>query len=370
MKIHDATETLEAIAPLSLAQDWDNVGLLLGDDQAALERILLAVDVTDTVVAEARKMKADLIVGYHPLIWEPLKRITAQGSSARIHTLLKAQIGVYSLHTALDVASGGVNDVLAEGLGIKNPEPIGDFVDNPGGPHYKLVTFVPRDNVEALAEALYKAGAGHIGNYSHCGFQTEGTGTFLPLKGAQPTIGSPGRHETVAEIKLESVVHTRFVPAVLAALRRAHPYETPAFDVFRHYDLEPRLGLGRMGSLAKPTKVPVLLERLKALTGAQTVGIIGPANRAVKKAAVCGGSCGSLLQRVIDKQCQFYVTGELKHHLALVAAQAKMTCVCLSHSVSERFILKKIAKQLQKALPGVTIRVSTKDKDPFIWKAI
>lgn len=368
MTITDAVDLLTTIAPPDLAQEWDNVGLLLGEPDRSLRRILLTVDVTDAVVAEAQRQKADLIVCYHPLIWEPLKRITRPGPEAKVLTLIQDRISVYCVHTALDVAPGGVNDGLATALGILQPEPIGDYVDDPEGPHYKLVTFVPHEHVTDVSEALYQAGAGRIGNYSHCGFQTEGSGTFLPLDGAHPAIGRTGRRETVAEIKLESVVHARRMAPVLAALRRAHPYETPAFDVFRHHDVEHRLGLGRMGALSAPTPLPDLLERLRKLTGAKAMGLIGPQRRKVKTAAVCAGSCGSLIQKVIDRGCDLYVTGELKHHLALVAAQAGLTCVCLSHSVSERFILKKVAKQLQKGLPGVTIRLSTKDKDPFNWK--
>lgn len=370
MTITDATAVLGTIAPPSLAQEWDNVGLLLGDAASPLRKILLTVDITDAVVAEAQKQKTDLIVCYHPLIWEPLKRITEPGPEAKILTLIRDRIAVYCVHTALDVAPGGVNDGLAEALGMVQPEPIGDYVDDPQSPDYKVVTFVPRESVTAVAEALYQAGAGRIGNYSHCGFQTEGRGTFLPLDGARPAVGRPGHHETVTEIRLESVVHARNMGAVMAALRQTHPYETPAFDVFRQYDMEHRLGLGRMGALAEPAPLADVLDRLQKLTGARALGLIGPQKRTVKTAAVCAGSCGSLIQKVLDRGCDLYVTGELKHHLALVAAQARLTCVCLSHSVSERFILKKMAKQLQKGLPGVTIRLSTKDKDPFNWKTL
>jgi len=250
MKISEIAGEVEKIAPLKLAQDWDNVGLLVGSAAKNVKNILITIDITADVVAEARRLKADMILSYHPVIWDGLKQVTADGASAVVYELIKAGICVYSIHTAFDAAMGGVNDALADIVGIIDPEPIGDFVGGPGGEQYKLVTFVPVNDVNTVAEAIYAAGAGRIGNYSHCGFQTEGVGTFLPLEGAKPTIGERGRFEKVDEIKLEAVVPGDKVGAVVSAMRKAHPYETPAFDVFRHYDVESKFGLGRMGTLA------------------------------------------------------------------------------------------------------------------------
>ena len=370
MKLKDVTAVLEKKIPLALAQDWDNVGLLLGDREQKIRHILLTVDVTPEVATEAQVMQADLILAYHPLIFDGLKCVTAQGPGRVVYQLIQAGIAVYSIHTAYDVISGGVNDGLARILGLQETSPIGDYVPNPQGPHYKIVTFVPRENAEQVADALYQAGAGHIGQYSHCGFESEGTGTFLPLAGAHPTIGQPGQRERVAEIKLESVVRADHVTAVIAALRRSHPYETPAFDVFRHYDLEQSLGLGRMGTLAVPTDLSLLLTQLKRGTGARQVGLIGPARRKVRRAAVCAGSCGKLIQQVIAGGCDLYVTGELRHHTALAAQAAGLTVVCLSHSVSERFMLKHLARELKGLLGDVSLKLSKKDKDPFTWKAL
>lgn len=370
MKIQDVTAALESICPLDLAQDWDNVGLLIGDSQARVRKILLTIDTTPGVVQEAQRFNADLILSYHPVLFDGAKRITAQGPDAHIYALIRAGIAVFSFHTAYDVAPAGVNDTLAQALGMDHPQPIGDFVPDPAGPSYKLITFVPADAVNQVADALYEAGAGQIGQYSHCGFQSTGHGTFLPLDGAQPAIGQTGRREVVAEIKLETVVRGPRMQAVIRALRRAHPYETPAFDVFRHYDLENSLGLGRIGPLAEPARLDALLARLKKETGARAAGIVGRHQRVIRRAAVCAGSCGRMVQTVAAQDCDLYVTGELKHHLALYAQQAGLTCVCLCHSVSERFALKKLSKQLKKRLPQVTIRLSTQDKDPFEWKAL
>ena len=193
MKIKEIAQAVEEIAPLGLAQDWDNVGLLIGNPNKTIKKILLTIDTTQAVVEEAKSQKADLILAYHPIIWDGLKRVTADGETAHIYDLVKSGISVFCIHTALDVAAGGVNDALADILGIENAEPIGDYVADPAGPQYKIITFVPEADVNKVANALYEAGAGAIGNYSHCGFKSDGTGTFKPLVGSNPTIGKRGK---------------------------------------------------------------------------------------------------------------------------------------------------------------------------------
>ena len=370
MKIEQIAQKIEKIVPLKLAQDWDNVGLLLGDAQCNVKNILLTIDVTSEVVAEVIKLRTDLIISYHPVIWDGLKKITADGPGSAVHELIRSGIAVFSIHTALDSVVGGVNDGLAEIVGIKDAEPIGDYVQAPAGDNYKLVVFVPIKSAAAVANALFAVGAGHIGNYSHCGYQAEGTGSFKPLEGARPAIGKKGKLERVPEIRFETIVPAEKLDAVIAALKRAQPYETPAFDVFKLYTDRGKFGLGRIGRLKKPVHLAKIIEKIKKATGTKAIGIVGRENRSVKTAAVCAGSCGKIINTVIDAKCDLYLTGELKHHHALAAQQADLTCLCLSHTVSERFILKKFAKQLQNTLKNVTIRLSKKDKDPFNWKQL
>ena len=370
MKINQIAAALENIAPLKLAQDWDNVGFLIGDPKTDINSILITIDVTKDVVAEAKKLGTDLILSYHPVIWDGLKKVTANGPSAPVYDLIRAGIGVYSIHTSLDVAAGGVNDALADILSLDDPQPIGDYVEDPSGPYYKLITFVPANDVNVVANAVYDAGAGTIGAYSKCGFQTPGTGTFLPMEGSNPTIGTQGKLEKVDEIKLETVVASAKVTAVISAMRKAHPYEVPAFDVVRHYDMEKTFGLGRIGKLKKPAPLAGIIENIKKITGAKAIGIVGKQKRTVRTAAVCAGSCGRIIATVIDRKCDLYLTGELKHHQALAAREAGLTCICLSHTVSERFALKNLANVLKNALKGVTIALSKKDSDPFVWKNI
>jgi dinuclear metal center YbgI/SA1388 family protein len=370
MKVKDIAAEIEKIVPLKLAQDWDNVGLLIGNPQANVINILLTIDITKDVVAEAKRLKTDLIISYHPVIWDGLKNITTDNPSSTIYNLIKAEISVFSIHTALDAAIGGVNDGLAEMIGIEDTEPIGDYVESPVGDNYKLVVFVPIKAAAKVSNAVFAAGAGAIGNYRNCSFDAEGTGTFLPLKGAKPAIGKKGKLEKVPEIRFETIVPAERLDSVIEAMKKAHPYETPAFDVFKLYDTASKFGLGRIGKVVPPVRIKQIIDRIKKHTGARAAGIIGDDKRLVKTAAVCAGSCGNIINSVIAAKADCYVTGELKHHLALAAQEAGLTCVCLSHTVSERFILKKFAKQLQKQMNQITLSISKKDSDPFKWKKL
>ncbi len=367
MKIKDVADKIEKIAPLKLAQGWDNVGLLIGDPQRNVKNILLTIDITKEVLAEAKRLRTDLIISYHPVIWDGLKKINRDNI---VYDLIQAGIAVFSVHTALDAAAGGVNDGLAEIISIIDGKPIGDYVENPQGNNYKLVVFIPAKSAAKVANAVFAAGAGAIGNYSNCGFTAEGTGTFLPLAGARPAIGKKWKLEKVPEIRFETIVPAEKLTGCIAAMKKAHPYEEPAFDVFKLYNSQSKFGLGRIGKLKKPMKLNKILERIKKHTGAKAFGIVGNQNRLIKTAAVCAGSCGKIINSIIAAKADLYLTGELKHHQALAAQEANLTCICLSHSVSERFILKKFANKMQKQLKQATIKISKKDTDPFKWKIL
>lgn len=370
MKVKDIAGVVEQIAPLGLAQSWDNVGLLVGDPERRIKSILLTIDVTKAVVAEAKALRTDLIVSYHPVIWDGLKQVLANGPTGVVYELIHSGIAVFSIHTALDAVVGGVNDGLAEMLGIVDAKPLGDYVEYAPQENYKLVVFVPVDALDKVADAVFAAGAGAMGNYRDCGFRTGGTGTFLPLEGAHPAIGKRGRREAVHEMRFETIVPADKLDAVVAAMKRAHPYEMPAFDIFRLFGYAGRFGLGRIGPLARPAKVARLIEQVKKHTGAKAVGLVGDPNRLIRTAAVCAGTCGRILNTVIADKADLYLTGELKHHEALAAQEAGLTCICLSHTVSERFMLKKLARQLKARVKPVAVRISRKDADPFTWKNI
>ncbi|HBG28343.1 MAG: Nif3-like dinuclear metal center hexameric protein [Planctomycetes bacterium GWF2_41_51] len=366
LKVKDCIKQIEKIAPPKLAQSWDNTGLLVGDINSVVKKILLTIDITKDVIKEAKQAKCNFIISYHPVIWDGLKTVE---KDSVVYELVQSNINVYSIHTALDAVAGGVNDGLAEIVGIKNARPVGDFVEG-GQENYKLVIFVPVKSLQKVADAVFKAGAGWIGNYSHCSFNSTGLGTFVPLEGAKPAIGNIGEIENVEEIKFETIVPMGKINDVVKAIYTAHPYEVPAFDVINLNEVNDKIGLGRIGLLEKPMQLSSILKKIRRVTGAKAAGIVGPNKRLVRKAAVCAGSCGKLIMNVIAEKCDLYLTGEIKHHQALAAQEAGVTVVCLSHTVSERFILKKVAKELQKGIKPVKIIISKKDKDPFDWTKI
>jgi len=370
MKVKEIAAVVEKITPLGLAQPWDNVGLLIGDPEQNVRNVLLTIDVTQAVVAEAKELETDLILSYHPVIWDGLKKIRTDAASKSVHEIIRSGISVFSIHTALDAVGGGVNDGLAEILGIQDAKPIGDYVQYSPQDYCKFVVFVPVEAMAKVANAVFEAGAGWIGNYRNCGFHTEGTGTFLPLEGANPAIGRQGRFEKVHEARFETIVPADKVEAVVEAMKNAHPYEVPAFDIYKLFDYASRFGLGRIGQLAEPMRLDRIIEAVKRRTGAKAVGLVGDQKRLVRKAAVCAGTCGEILNLIIAAGADLYLTGELKHHQALAAQEVGLTCLCLSHTVSERFILKKLAGQIKELAAEVTIKISKKDADPFTWKTI
>jgi len=370
MKVKNIAAEVNKISPLELAQDWDNVGLLIGSSEADVKNILITIDITREVLEEAKKLNTDLILSYHPVIWDGLKKITKEGQTEVIYNLIRSGISVFSIHTSFDTVFGGVNDGLAQIIGIKNPKPIGDYVNTPTENKYKLVVFIPKDHVNKVSKAILDSGAGAIGNYSNCSFTSQGTGTFKPLTGAKPAIGSIGKTEKVQEVRFETIVPASKMENVISAIKNSHPYEEPAYDVIKLTSSFSPMGLGRMGELEKPATVAQLIEKIKKFTNTKAVGIVGPEKRTVKKAAVCAGSCGKIITSVMAANCDLYLTGELKHHQALAAQQANLTCLCLSHTVSERFMLKNLATLLRKRLKNVKINVSKKDADPFKWKNI
>jgi len=277
---------------------------------------------------------------------------------------------IYAMHTALDAAEGGTNDVIAGLCGIKQAEP---FEDVPAEPSQaKVVVFVPPDEVDRVAEAMFAAGAGRIGDYEKCSFRLRGTGTFFGAEGTDPTIGQRGRLERVDEIRLEAVVAVESLAKVLDAARRAHCYEEPAVDVYPLNASRMRPGIGRVGALPRKTTLAHLAERLKNAVGAPTVQIVGRKSLPVRRVAVCVGSAGRLPdQSPRMRDCDAIVTGEISHHDALywhrrrTARGTGFGAIALGHWHSERPVLDSVRRRFRTALPGLPIKISREDRDPF-----
>lgn len=357
MKLSDLTAHLESIAPTQYAEHWDNVGLLVGDPDQEVSNAMLCIDYTPAVAEEAKREGADLVIAYHPPIFKPIARVEGLVLDAA-----KRGVAIYSPHTALDVADGGTNDVLADILELVDRQPL--KVPEPKATDLKLVTFVPEAHADAVARALFHAGAGWIGNYSCCSFRTEGTGTFLGEAGSSPKVGQAGKLERVAEIKIETIVPLRKLATVVAALRASHPYEEPAFDLVQLAAAPVTRGIGRVGRFDQPIDRPAAITRIKRGLGLDHLLVAGPMDGSVHSAAVCAGAC-DLLNEAIARKVDLFLTGEMRHHDALRAAQSGITVVCALHSNSERVTLSRLADRLTKLCPSIPFAVSQADRDPF-----
>jgi len=339
---------MEELAPPVWAESWDNVGLQVGDPATPVERLLVALELTGSVVEEALQARAGLIVVHHPAIFRPLKAIRLDTpAGARLARLIKADVGLYAAHTNLDQAPGGTNDTLAALVGIREWE-----VLEPAGQegYLKLVVFVPRGYEEAVRQALAEAGAGHIGNYSHCTFQAPGTGTFLPLEGTNPFLGQQGKLEYADEYRLETILPERKARAVVQAMIAAHPYEEVAYDLYPLANPGKPRGHGRIGPLAAPTTLGALAERLKAELGLTHVTVVGDPAKPVATAAVGAGAGGSLVRSAARKGADVLVTGDVKYHDAMDAVDSGLGVIDIGHYSSERIVVKPLAAYLRRRL--------------------
>lgn len=373
VRLADVIAVLEAAYPPALAQDWDAVGLVCGDPDDKVGSVVVAVDPVPETVEETLTAGAQLLLTHHPLLLRGVHGVGADTpKGALVHRLVRGGAALFTAHTNADAADPGVSDALAEALGLAVEEPLEAA---PSGPLDKIVTFVPvGPAITAVHEALAAAGAGTVGDYSHCSFATAGTGQFRPLAGAHPTIGEVGKLERVAETRLEMVLPRALRARVVAALRAVHPYEEPAFDVLELADLPSSRGLGRIGTLAEPEPLATFADRVAAALPATTWGVraAGDPRRPVRRVAVCGGSGDSALGAATAAGVDAYVTADLRHHPAsehLLAGRADRptpALVDVAHWASEWPWCAQAAGVLRSGLGGsVEVRVSTRRTDPW-----
>ncbi|MCE3555255.1 Nif3-like dinuclear metal center hexameric protein [Pseudonocardia sp. RS11V-5] len=370
----DVTAALEAVYPPGLAQDWDAVGLVCGDPAEPVRRVLFAVDAVAETVEEALGTDAQLLVTHHPLLLRGVHGVGADTpKGALLHRLIRGGVGLFTAHTNADSADPGVSDALAGALGLRVEAPL---QPQPAEPLDKIVAFVPTGPaLRGVHEALSAAGAGEIGDYSHCSFATAGTGQFLPHAGANPAIGEVGKLERVAETRLEMVLARQRRRAVVEALRASHPYEEPAFDVFELAALPSGRGLGRVGELPEAEPLSAFTERVAAALPPTAWGVraAGDPDRPVRRVAVCGGAGDSALSAAIAAGVDAYVTADLRHHPAsehLLAGslpgRPTPALVDVAHWASEWPWCAQAAAVVDEALGGsVETRVSRLRTDPW-----
>ncbi|MDO4280623.1 MAG: Nif3-like dinuclear metal center hexameric protein [Peptococcaceae bacterium] len=364
MLVNDITREMERWAPAHLKEDWDNVGLHLGDRQATVKRVLLALTPSEAVVAEAVRKNADLIITHHPFFFKGAKAINSDSATGRMAlACIRNNIALFCAHTNLDIAEGGVNDALAERLGLEN---VRGLAETARRPRYKVVVFVPEDHLEAVKGAMLAAGAGRQGAYSDCAWSVAGEGQFRPLDGAEPFLGQVGAVERVREARLELLVDQADLPAVLAAMSAAHPYEEVAYDVFENQSQPERAYLGRVGELAEPVRLGDWLGDVKAALGTSHLKVAGDLQTMVRRVALCGGSACEYMGAAKAAGADVYITGDMKYHDAQRALELGIPVVDVSHYAGERPVLEQIRARLNAAFPDALDITISQDEENFM----
>jgi dinuclear metal center YbgI/SA1388 family protein len=358
---------LERFAPPALAADWDNVGLLLGDLKASLRRVMTCLTLTPATAAEAVEAGAELIVTHHPVLFRPVRRLTAATPEGRVLLdLIRAGVGVYSPHTAFDNMPGGINESLAGRLGLTD---LGPLRRATGPAQFKVVVFVPDSDLARVSDAMFAAGAGRIGLYSQCSFRLAGTGTFFGSESTNPAVGQKGRREEVSEWRLEVVCPEACLDPVLRALRRAHSYEEPAFDVYPLRPSSAGPGEGRIGRLAAPLPLKELAQQARDALGARLVQAVGEPDRQVGRLAIVCGAGGEFLPDALRAGADAFLTGEMRFHDYLTAQDQGLALLLPGHYATERFGVEELAARLQQQFPDLQVWAARTERDPVSWVA-
>ena len=341
---------VEELAPLDLALPDDPVGLQLGDPGAAVKKVMVALELDDAVLRRAVDEAASLVVTHHPLFFRPVQSVDeSDPSGALAAAAIRNNISVYSAHTNLDTAPLGLNYYLANLLGLSGEKR--RVIKITGMDRYlKLAVFIPRGHEDTVRDALAEAGAGWIGNYSHCAFMSPGTGTFMPLAGTEPFIGRQGRLEKVDEMRLETIVPASRRRKVPEALKRAHPYEEVAFDLYPLIDAGVPAGLGLAGTLEEPLPLEKFLKRCRERLGLKTLRYRAPDGEFFSRVAVCGGSGGSLVAAAAGLGAELFVSGDFKYHDYKAALAAGIGLIDVGHYGSEQPVVDLLAGHLRACL--------------------
>ncbi|MBM7554744.1 Nif3-like dinuclear metal center hexameric protein [Thalassobacillus pellis] len=358
-------ETFEQWSPKRLAFDWDKVGLQVGTHDKPVKKVMVTLDVMENVVDEAIEKQVDLIIAHHPVIFKPLEKIETNDPKGRvIKKLLVNDIAVYAAHTNLDIAEGGVNDALAETLGITSTRP---FLETEKDNLIKLTVFVPEDHEETVRQAVHDAGAGHIGDYSHASFTMPGKGRFMPTNEASPYIGKAGELEIVDERRIEVLLPQSKLERVLHAMKEAHPYEEVAYDIYTLQNAGKPFGVGRIGTLPKPLRLKDFCEQVKKKLSVPALRVIGNLEDTIETVAILGGSGEKYIQHAKTQGADVYITGDLTLHPAQEALELGINVIDPGHHV-EKVMKQAVKNYLENSLSEYNVTeviVSESNTEPF-----
>ncbi len=361
MKIKEICAYLESIAPIVLQETYDNSGLIVGDENTEVTGVLISLDTTEKVVEEAIAKKCNLIISHHPIVFSELKKITGKNYIERtIINAIQNNIGIYAAHTNMDNVINGVNAKIAERIGLKNCR----ILSPKSNVLKKLVTFCPVEKAEEVRKALFKVGAGNIGNYDECSFNTEGTGTFRASENATPFVGSIGERHYEKEVKIETVYYIYQEKNIINALLKAHPYEEVAYDLYSLSNASAQIGSGMIGELEEEMEPLNFLKFLKKEMQTHCIRYTSTLGKKVKKVAICGGSGSFLLSNAIQSGADVFVTADYKYH-QFFDADNKIIIADIGHFESEQFTKELFYEFLKKKNYTFAILLSEMDLNPI-----
>ncbi|RJP69188.1 MAG: Nif3-like dinuclear metal center hexameric protein [Candidatus Abyssobacteria bacterium SURF_17] len=357
-------EAMEQLAPPAMALEGDTIGLQT-PCASSIDKVLLSLDVDLRVVDEAKRRGAGLIIAHHPVIYRKLERITGADLTERVlMASIRDEIGIYIAHTNLDCAPGGVNDVLAQRLELQNIRPLEiSYTEK----KFKVVVFVPEAHVDKVRAAMCEAGAGIIGEYRFCSFQSPGTGTFIPSEQASPFSGAVGALNREPEVRLEVLVPHDALHNVIDAMKGAHPYEEVAHDVYELASAGRGFGMGRIGELPEAVAFKDYVELVKRRLGIKRAKVVGRGQAKIMRVAACGGGGGTLIPAALAERADAFVTGGVNYHQMLSADAMGLCLVEAGHGATERIVLPVLAENLQRKVPGVEVLLSRVKTDRSDW---
>lgn len=360
IKLKEIIEVIEKIAPVPMQESYDNSGLLVGNREDAIKGALISLDLTEEVIDEAISLNYNLIITHHPPIFKALKKLTGTDLTEKcIIKAIRNDIALYASHTNLDNSIQGVNAILAEKIGIK---PLG-VLQPLKGMLRKLVVFVPESHHDIVREAMFKAGAGVIGNYDSCSFNSSGKGTFRAGEGTNPYIGEIGELHTEPEIKIETILPYWLERKVLEAVSETHPYEEIAWDSYSLTNDFPGAGSGLIGKLENPISEVELLNRLKKVLKVPFLKHSTFTNKLVETIGICGGSGNFLIKDAISKKCDVFLTGELKYH-DYFSADGRILLIEAGHYETEQFTKELLYKILKENFTTFALQISGINSNP------